>query len=44
MHLVLSFEYVIQSLKSATLLHSVSKIHKQSCINLYQLIFSSFLN
>ena len=43
MHLVLSFEYVIQSRSTATLLHSISKIHKQSLINLYQLIFSSFL-
>ena len=44
MHLVLPFEYVIQSRSTATLLHSISKIHKQSFINLYQLIFLSFLN
>ena len=43
MVLVLSFEHVIQSRSTATLLHSISKIHKQSLINLYQLIFSSFL-
>ena len=44
MVLVLSFEHVIQSRSTATLLHSISKIHKQSLINLFQLIFSSFLD
>ena len=43
MALVRPFEYVIQSRSTATLLHSISKNHKQSLINLYQLIFSSFL-
>ena len=44
MALVRPFEYVIQSRSTATLLHSISKIHEQSLINLYQLIFLSFLN
>ena len=43
MALVRPFEYVIQSRSTATLLHSISKIHEQSLINLYQLIFLSFL-